>query len=568
MVNAQRFRARKVDFKRALPVYRASDLEDLEDDDNRQTDTIETGVEKDEEAVTVISAAQAAATGSAPSKQMYIPTPDATRVVEGYDERYPKTFTCPTSLIRSSETVEESCAAMYCMDDEDAQWLARTGGLTAELLESAMDQLETLTRDMVFQTTDDIPTLERLAAHAADRERAFDAELCARVYEHWRARRAARGFQTINAVLQQEDTSKTEIDPYVCFRRREVQRGRKTRRADQRSLEQLRRLRINLAMAAQVLELCLEREAAKMGLAGAAAGAARQRSEVVRMRRRVGATSAPWDELFVAPVQQGARKRLVRDPAQRARVAAARKAKAGPSGGDPALPLPFVLPRTVSVQQYAPARRLLSMQSRIQTKTHVCESRLGAWVDATWADKHTVASPQGAWADKQSAFWAPDDASPLAFRLRRARCGRMFVDRRVVRAHAGDAERQQRFRLGLLCAEDHQRLRECRTGAAPLIPDALLQPFSFAAALQPMPELAPLAVSAASSDTVATALRLEARPSLSACTQDSSEPATPTHMLPLKDSAMQIASSLPLGVLSPRMGRESATPLPNTAKCN
>lgn len=51
MVNAQRFRARKVDLKRPLPVFRAADLEDLEDDDNRHVDAIETGVEKDEEAV-------------------------------------------------------------------------------------------------------------------------------------------------------------------------------------------------------------------------------------------------------------------------------------------------------------------------------------------------------------------------------------------------------------------------------------------------------------------------------------------------------------------------------------
>ncbi|KAJ2015714.1 hypothetical protein GGI06_003246 [Coemansia sp. S85] len=53
MVNAQRFRARKVDLKRPLPVFRAADLDDLEDDDNRHVDAIETGVEKDEEAVSM-----------------------------------------------------------------------------------------------------------------------------------------------------------------------------------------------------------------------------------------------------------------------------------------------------------------------------------------------------------------------------------------------------------------------------------------------------------------------------------------------------------------------------------
>ncbi|KAI9477639.1 Enhancer of polycomb-like protein 1 [Coemansia sp. RSA 989] len=573
MVNAQRFRARKVDFKRALPVYRAADLDDLDDDDNRQADQIETGVEKDEEAEhhlqAAISATHAAVTGSAPTKQVYIPTPDASRVVEGYDERYPKTFVCPTSLIRSSETVEECCAPLYCMDEEDAQWLEQHArDMGADAFEQAMDQLESLTRDMVFQRTEDIPTLEYLAAHAADRERTFDTEQCARVFEHWKHRREERGFRTVMASLQQEDTSKTEIDPYVCFRRREVQRGRKTRRADQRSLEQLRRLRINLAMAAQLLEMCLERESAKVALVDEAQSVGRQRCDVMRMRRRVGATGQSWDDMFVPPVQPGAssRKRLARDPTQRARAAAAaaaaRKAKA--TGiPDAALPLPFVLPRSVQVHQYVPPPRLVAMQNRIQSRVQACESKMDSWVDATFG----CLPPPAA-----GAFWTASSTSP-ALRLRRGRQGRLFVDRRQPQCASALADRQMRFRLGLLRSEDHQKLCHSRTAMQPAIPDSLLRPFSFSAELlkpsQSDPlfdvEPAPAVPLAETSDSQAESSSGAMRSSVSAGTQDDSEPDTPIHH---QQHTLKPPSNLPMALsaaLSPRVGND---PLPSTAKCN
>ncbi|KAJ2615317.1 Enhancer of polycomb-like protein 1 [Coemansia sp. RSA 1365] len=531
MANAQRFRARKVDSKRQLPVYRATDLDDLEDDDNRQTDNIETGVEKDEEAEhhlqAAISATQAAASGSAPTKQVYIPTPDASKVVDEYDKLYPKNFPCPTSLIRSSETVEECCAPMYCMDDEDMEWLeahnkSADSKMSVDEFEQAMDQLETVTRDMVFLRTEDIPSLDHLAALAADREKAFSQKAAEQVFTHWKRRREQREFKTVTASLQMEDTSKTEIDPYVCFRRREVRQGRKTRRADQRSLEQLRRLRINLAMAAQLLELCVERENSKRETVEEAQRVARQRAEVLRMRRRLSVSTGNWDDLFVPPQQsqQGQqRKRLNGRDSQRARAAAAAastrrprgsaglSAIAGGSGsacGEATLPLPFVLPRTVAVYRYPVPRRQQSIGSRIQTKTHVCESRMASdgWVDATYGGEQL----RRAFSDMQptaAGFWAPrglggmaaaalsPSQAPVAFRLRRGRHGRLFLDRRQVYARTTDEDRIMRYRLGLLQPEDHQHLRQCRDHVEESlvggIPEDLLKPFSFTSQLYQQP---------------------------------------------------------------------------------
>ncbi|KAJ2349396.1 Enhancer of polycomb-like protein 1 [Coemansia sp. RSA 2671] len=555
MVNAQRFRARKVDLKRPLPVFRAADLDDLEDDDNRRVDAIETGVEKDEEAEhhlqAAISATHAAATGEAPSKQVYIPTPDASKVIDAYDELYLKNFTCPTSLIRSSETVEECCAPLYCMDDEDAEWLAAFNArrakaelpaMSEDQFELGMDQLETLTRDMVFLRPEDFPSAEYLASHAADRDRPFARATVDQVFEHWKQRRTDSSYKPVIPALQYEDTSKTEIDPYVCFRRREVRQGRKTRRADQRSLEQLRRLRVNLANAAQMLDMCLERENAKIEIIAEAQTVAQQRSTVLRMRRRLGVTAASdFDDLFVPPMQQ--RKRMAaRDPSQQrprasavrkpriasglASAAAAAAAAAGGNGagsvlgsgvfdgllGDLLMPQPYVLPRTVAVHQYPVPQRLVAMCERIQARSAAYDARLAnGWVDATFAGPAMSLHTNRIIDPLAGSFWSPHMTAepqahaPTAFRMRRGRLGRLFLDRRTVRAHSVPEDRLQKYRMGLLSPEDRVRLLTRTIGDAADssgassspsssastnmssmgIPEELLRPFSFAVDLLP-----------------------------------------------------------------------------------
>jgi hypothetical protein len=80
------------------------------------------------------------------------------------------------------------------------------------------------------------------------------------IFEHWRARRTKRAGKPIIPVLQYEDLVKNEVDPYVCFRRRETKSVRKTRRTDQQSMERLRRLRSEMEMARNLLEMVLRRE--------------------------------------------------------------------------------------------------------------------------------------------------------------------------------------------------------------------------------------------------------------------------------------------------------------------
>ncbi|KAI9480243.1 hypothetical protein BDB00DRAFT_857951 [Zychaea mexicana] len=80
------------------------------------------------------------------------------------------------------------------------------------------------------------------------------------ILEHWRARRLKREGKSIIPIVQYEDIPKNEIDPYVCFRRREIKPVRKTRRTDQQSFERLRKLRMEMEKARGLLEMVLRRE--------------------------------------------------------------------------------------------------------------------------------------------------------------------------------------------------------------------------------------------------------------------------------------------------------------------
>jgi hypothetical protein len=57
-----------------------------------------------------------------------------------------------------------------------------------------------------------------------------------------------------------EETTRNESDPYVCFRRREIKTGRKTRRTDAQSLIKLRQLRAEMESARILLEMIAKRE--------------------------------------------------------------------------------------------------------------------------------------------------------------------------------------------------------------------------------------------------------------------------------------------------------------------
>lgn len=97
-----------------------------------------------------------------------------------------------------------------------------------------------------------VPESSFLTNHATD--------MLERIYAHWKKRKSEREGQSVIPELKYEELSKNEVDPYVCFRRRETKPVRKTRRTDQQSLERLRKLRTEMEMARNLLEMVLRRE--------------------------------------------------------------------------------------------------------------------------------------------------------------------------------------------------------------------------------------------------------------------------------------------------------------------
>ncbi|KAJ1969522.1 Enhancer of polycomb-like protein 1, partial [Dimargaris xerosporica] len=307
-----KFRSRKIDFKRPLPVYRATDLPGLEDASTlqRTAPIVETGVEKEEEEEhhlqAVISAAQAAVSGHGEKvAPLYIPTPDASRSVADYDKFYRPRFAQPTSHIRFTGPVEEAMGCTYCMDEEDEEWLntfnkGRKGGqqVSEDAFEAVMAQYERLTRDMVFTTPDDIPSFADLDRRAQELLMPLDPHANL-FYEHWKDRRVAHEYKPLMPILKFEDgTRNSESDPYICFRRREVKQLRKTRRTDVHSMERLRKLQLELESARSLLEMVAKREKMRKESLVLEQIIFKQKCTVLDHRREAGHARDENDDLF------------------------------------------------------------------------------------------------------------------------------------------------------------------------------------------------------------------------------------------------------------------------------
>lgn len=87
------------------------------------------------------------------------------------------------------------------------------------------------------------------------------------VYEYWQARRQASGNKILHPSLKFETHQEhDDMDPYVCFRRREVRQTRKTRARDAQVSDKLKKLRKELEDARQLVVFSYQREIFKREL--------------------------------------------------------------------------------------------------------------------------------------------------------------------------------------------------------------------------------------------------------------------------------------------------------------
>lgn len=119
-----KFRARKLDLNKSIPVYRFDQAVDLDDYGSplRTVAQVATGVDKEEEDEHHLQAALTASTSA--SHTYYIPTPEAHPAPSDYDRLYPKKFKQTKQFIKwSGKTLEDLTADLphYDADEEDAK---------------------------------------------------------------------------------------------------------------------------------------------------------------------------------------------------------------------------------------------------------------------------------------------------------------------------------------------------------------------------------------------------------------------------------------------------------------
>ncbi|KAK9390074.1 enhancer of polycomb-like-domain-containing protein [Lipomyces mesembrius] len=297
-----RFRQRKISVKQGLQVLRQSDIPDLEEEQQREIQQIETGVEKGEEEEhhlqAAINASLAAAAG-AKVQQIYIPTPDASKIFEGYSKYYTKKFTEPTTYIRFSSTVEDTSGCLYFLDENDFEFLEKINSTkrsasqkcTEDVFEQIMYQFETAIADrQPFLSTDlsQILSFEELESAFSEFNLPLYINFAKMIYPHWKERRIQRRGRPIMYTLKFEEGDKDDSDPYTCFRRREFRQVRKTRRSDAQSSERLRRLKAEMDAARSLTELVVKRETLRKDSLQLEWDTFKQRNMVKELKRKLG----------------------------------------------------------------------------------------------------------------------------------------------------------------------------------------------------------------------------------------------------------------------------------------
>lgn len=347
-----RFRQRKISVKQSLPIIKQKDIPDFDiEDQQRELQHIETGVEKGEEEehhLQQVINASAAKFKGANVEQVFIPTPDASKVWTEYSKFYQPKFTEPESYIKFSATVEETSGCPYNMDERDEEFLPllnkdfsideqctedefelvcykfdkivdeKQPFLTMdpqqilsynELKQYALDLTSTRNPDLheILAKKLNVPKFKTLydpdPTNGKD-PRKMDVLLekfGPKIYEHWKTRRIERGGKQAFPTIRFEDPSqKDDNNPYTSFRRREFRQARKTRRTDVQSVEKLKLLFKDLRRVENLLVSITERELKRSELLDVNKETFRMRCEF-KMLKREGKITADDELLYDKP---------------------------------------------------------------------------------------------------------------------------------------------------------------------------------------------------------------------------------------------------------------------------
>ncbi|KAJ2900179.1 histone acetyltransferase complex component [Zalerion maritima] len=259
-MTTRKVRFKKLNTKTQLPVLREDQIDPNEYESLTNEAQIQTGVEQAEENEYHL---QSILKASGVSSDQEIPVPPPQESDIKYEQLYSRKVQQTVSYLRFSQTVEECVGCEYDMTTEDAEFLTgynRGKKQAVRLSEDDFERLmECFERTAAFQApfaVVDKAVVPYDAMMGALRELDDDKLMgyAKDIYEYWKTRRQEAGNKPVHPSLKFESHQETDdMDPYVCFRRREVRQTRKTRNRDLQSGEKVKRLRREIEEARQLL---------------------------------------------------------------------------------------------------------------------------------------------------------------------------------------------------------------------------------------------------------------------------------------------------------------------------
>lgn len=227
-----------------------------------------------------------------------------------YDELYALPYQLPNSYTRFSSTVEDEIkGATYDMTEEDDVFLKSFNGKRPPAQQLSEDDFEKIMES--FEETASYLTpfaaVDKSIAPYSDMVPGLNNLDCAckglphakELYEYWKQRRQACNGPLHPPLKFETHQDTDDMDPYVCFRRREVRQTRKTRARDVQSADKLKRLRRELEEGRNLVLESYQREVDKRELLQLEKSVYETRASLKELKVRLGIKSNDSDLLPV-----------------------------------------------------------------------------------------------------------------------------------------------------------------------------------------------------------------------------------------------------------------------------
>ncbi|KAI0408125.1 enhancer of polycomb-like-domain-containing protein [Xylaria palmicola] len=473
-MTTRKVRYKKLNIKTLLPILREHQIDANEYESLTNESQIVTGVEQAEENEYHL---QAALRGVGAGAENEIPVPPPQKSVEAdYDELYPTPYVEPRNYIKSSDTVEETLqGSLYDMTTEDDEFLSNYNSkrstnahLSEDDFERIMEVFEdTAAENAPYAEVDNTFVPYELMSQSINhhiREKSVQTHAKA-IYDYWRSRRQATGNKSLHPSLKFETHQEhDDMDPYVCFRRREVRQTRKTRARDVQVADKLKKLRRELEDGRQLVVFAHRREALKRELLKTDKLVYEQRAKLKEAKIKLNIKTDDDDLVNTKP-----QKRPKTEPQQQPRAASNNQLRIAvrPDGGRSIDPVELTLLRDKQNE------RQLELLNNIESKVQEHRRWNANYIDLTAdplppikeeqeqkfrpAKTTYLMTPPASASDSMEVDETPPvpeksaspfifKAAPLedsdqedmpSFRRRVGRLGRLFIDRRPGKSQTG-----------------------------------------------------------------------------------------------------------------------------------